>query len=126
MGLVYCAYRCGREASINAMIEEACARTGRTSRPVSTDEATTDSPMPIATEDDDDFADLPIHMSHAISQKTPVVSAPPVATTAVPELTHPGESQSNGLAERSVRAIEEHTRTVYCSIRIAHQHNDSI
>ena len=30
MGLVHFAYRCDREVALNSLIEEACARTGRT------------------------------------------------------------------------------------------------
>ena len=51
-----------------------------------------DKSFPIVTEDDDDTD-----------------TAPPTMV-AVPELTHPGESQTNGLAERSIRTLEEQTR----------------
>ena len=53
MGLVHFAYRNDREASFNAMIEEACARTGRTGRPVKNDNVDASFPYPVATEDDD-------------------------------------------------------------------------
>ena len=52
--------------------------------------------LPVATPDDDE-PDAPEDI--------------PLTTIAVPELTHPGESQSNGLAERSVRTVEEQVRT---------------
>ena len=34
----------------------------------------------------------------------------------VPELTHPGESASNGLAERSVQTFEDHFRTLNAAL----------
>ena len=62
--------------------------------------------FPVAAVDDDE-PDAP--EEHA-PPSSAAPSQPPVATTAVPELTHPGESQTNGLAERSVRTLEEQTR----------------
>ena len=91
MGLVHFAYRCDREASLNTMVEEAIARTGRTGKRVFSDEPNDDADEP--TPSDKDSTD------------------PSPTLIAVPELTHPGESASNGLAERSVRSIEEQTRT---------------
>ena len=46
----------------------------------------------------------------------PQVSAPQGATVAVPELTHPGESPSNGLAERAVETVVDHVRTLVLSL----------
>ena len=57
--------------------------------------------LPIASPDDDNFPPRPC-------QPTPL-SLPTLV--AVPELTHPGDSASNGLAERSVRTLDEQTRT---------------
>ena len=34
----------------------------------------------------------------------------------MPELTHPGESKTNGFAERSVRTLEEQTRTLLLAL----------
>ena len=39
-----------------------------------------------------------------------------MTTVAVPELTHPGESQTNGLAERSARTLEEQIRTMVAAL----------
>ena len=36
---------------------------------------------------------------------------------AVPELTHPGESRSNGLAERAVEALEDFSRTLFTALQ---------
>ena len=35
---------------------------------------------------------------------------------AVPELTHPGESPSNGLAERTVGTVVDHARTIVLAL----------
>ena len=40
----------------------------------------------------------------------------PSTHTAAPEMTHPGESQSNGLAERAVGMFEDHFRTMKCAL----------
>ena len=48
---------------------------------------------------------------------TPVSSPPPGPVQAVPELPHPGESASNGLAERSVRAVEDLARTILAALQ---------
>ena len=42
----------------------------------------------------------------------------PSTHTAAPELTHPGESQSNGLAERTVGMFEEQ----FCTLESALEH----
>ena len=68
MGLVHFAYRNDREASFNAMIEEACARTGRTGKPVAQDDIATDFPYPVAPEQDDE-PDAPTHPAPASSSK---------------------------------------------------------
>ena len=104
MGLVHFAYKCDREASLNALVEEAISRTGRTGKRVYQDEPTEDPSQQIATEDDDD-------------PNSEIASRPSMPTLiAVPELTHPGESATNGLAERSVRSIEEQSRTFLAAI----------
>ena len=65
-----------------------------------------DPSLPIAVEDDHE-EDL-----------EPATTSPPQTPTlvAVPELTHPGDSATNGLAERSVRSIEEQSRTFLAAI----------
>ena len=98
--MVHCAVRCGEHA-LNAVSEAAIAETGRVGKDYT---ATTlmVSPYPVSEPDDED--PLASTVLHHVPQA-------PVANTAVPELTPPGESQSNGLAERSVRTVEEQTRT---------------
>ena len=54
MGLVHFAYRNDREAAFNAMIEEACARTGLTGKPVKPDGVINEFPYPVAPEADDE------------------------------------------------------------------------
>ena len=91
MGLVHFAYRCDREASLNAMLEEAISMSGRTGRRVHTDDPEDDqlSTHHLAEEDE---PDAPTHI--------PQTPSTPFTTIAVPEMTRPGESASNGLAER--------------------------
>ena len=49
------------------------------------------------------------------------VDVPP-AHTAAPEMTHPGESQSNGLAERSVGIWEDQFRTLKHALELRLKH----
>ena len=83
--------------------------TGRTRKRVYADDPEDPSALPIA-EIDDDEPDAPTHVPSA-QPSTPTM-------VAVPELTHPGESASNGLAERSVRAIEEFSRTLITALQV--------
>ena len=72
------------------------------------DEDSTDHGLPIASMDDDE-PDAPTAV--------PSIPTPTSPITAVPELTHPGESASNGLAERAVRTLEEFTRTTIAALQ---------
>ena len=89
MGLVHFAYKCDREISLNSMIEEAISKTGRTGKRVHHDDPGDDPDNHVV---EDDEPDAPTN--------TPKIPTPPFTTIAVPELTQPGESASNGLAER--------------------------
>ena len=86
---------------LNAVVEEASARSGRT---VYSDNHLNEDDCPIASADDEDLGD---HAAAPMVQPT---------TIAVPELTHPGESATNGLAERSIRTVEEHVRTMLTAL----------
>ena len=63
---------------------------------------------PLDIAEDDDEPDVPEQLP-----RQPAHSKP---TVAVPELTHPGESQSNGLAERAVQALEDQARTLLVAL----------
>ena len=108
VGLVHFAYRCDREKSLNAMIEQACIESGRRGSHDDSENVPSEFEYPVAPIDDDE-PDAPT------VQILPDKNA--VATTATPELTHPGGSQSNGLAESSVRTIEEQARTMLAALQ---------
>ena len=97
-GLMHFAYRSDKEPSIIALIEEACSRAGRRGVPA------TEVEDEVVLEDGD----------HASGELQPDVS--PVAVESsqigVPEHSHPGESASNGKAERAVQAVVDHIRTL--------------
>ena len=107
MGLVTFVYRCDREASLNAMLEEAISRTGRAGRHFPRGSDASSFPLPIAEVEDDEPDAVTVHHE---------VPAGHITLSAAPELTHPGESQSNGLAERAVRTLEEQTRTMLTAL----------
>ena len=102
-GVTHFAYRGDREPAIGSLIDQACSILGRTSFRVKTDVVDPSPNLPIAPIEDDE-PDAPTDV--------PRLPEPPSTVLAVPELTHPGESASNGLAERSVRTLEEQLKTL--------------
>ena len=109
-GLTHFVYRSDREAAITNMIDEAASLLGRSCQRVTSDTDPKVVAYPIAVIDDDE-PDAPA----AIASKTPEAEGPIVM---VPELTHPRESQSNGLAERSVGVLEDFVRTTVLALRV--------
>ena len=117
-GLTQFTYRADREPAIMAMIEEACALTGR--------KGTKDTSAGSAEEishydmvnDGDQGAQLAEELR--IPDEPHVHGSQEVQAThtAAPEVTHPGESQSNGLAERSVGMFEDQFRTLKYALEI--------
>ena len=117
-GLTHFAYRTNREPAITAMIDEACALSGRKG-------------IKVGPDNDDVAADCGLQpgdlaMDGALKTDDLNVSeAPHVVSdlnvesthTAVPELSHPGESQSNGLAEKSVRDFTDQFRTLKTALK---------
>ena len=99
VGLENFAYRSDREPSIVSMLEEACARAGRRGVKVQSDEPT----------------ELPDIAEGDLESGEPKEEDNPMATESVhvgvPEHSHPGESQSNGKAERAVGVFEDQLRT---------------
>ena len=81
---------------------------GRFARKVSSDTDPKEFVFPIAPIDDDE-PDSPVDKPEHAEPAGPV--------TAVPELTHPGESASNGLAERSVETLEDYIRTLLTALQ---------
>ena len=97
-GLTHFAYRSDREPAITAMIEEACAASGRKGVKVNSD-------------DDDGTSiqhDVMVENGELRSDDLPISDVPhgddslriESTHTAAPEVSHPGESQSNGHAEK--------------------------
>ena len=123
-GLTQFTYRSDREPVIMTMFEDACALSGRN--------GTKDAGGP-----------MPDELSHAqlielqdtgarladeeilVDDQSHVPSSVEVGAshTAAPELTHPGESQSNGLAESSVGIFEDQFRTLKAALeqRVKHR-----
>ena len=110
-GLTHFAYRSDREPAITAMIEEACAMSGRKGVKVTSEEAPGDDGVNlddlakdgILTDEDLTISDVPKPSSNLTVDSTHV---------GAPEVSHPGESQSNGLAERSVGEFVDQLRTL--------------
>ena len=85
-GLLHFAYRSDREPAIVALIQDACAMAGRNG----------------------------VHIN-AVADEAPEVEVEK-SLVAVPEHSHPCESQSNGLAERSMREVIDEIRTLKLSL----------
>ena len=92
---------------MGSVLEEAITVSGRQGVLTDTMDPPDDFEFPIVPTEDDE-PDAPTHVPSA-EPSTPTM-------VAVPELTHPGESASNGLAERSVRTLEEQTRTFLAAL----------
>ena len=120
-GLVHFTFRSDREPAIVAMLEEACALAGRRGSPDV--EGSIDNA--ISHQDDLISADGSSLMRDPVINDEPHVATPmvtPTAHTAAPEMTHPGESQSNGLAERSVGMWEDQFRTLKHALEVRLKH----
>ena len=101
-GLVHFAYRSDRETAITSLLEESIKISGRQGVPTDTEEPSEKITFPVNVADDDE-PDAPTEIPQKHRTQDAMVAAP--------ELTHPGESQSNGLAERAVESVVDHTRT---------------
>ena len=102
LGLVNFVYRADREKSIQALLDEAVKKSGAHGVSQPTEPVERDEPQTFM----DEAADDP-----GIPDR---VNAEPVQTAA-PELTQPGESQSNGIAERAIRQVADLFRTIKTS-----------
>ena len=87
-GLVHFAYRSDKEPAIVSLIQEACAMAGRNGVNIRAVE--------------DEAPEPEVERAHI----------------AVPEHSHPGESQSNGLAERTIREVVDEIRTLKASLEM--------
>ena len=87
-GLVHFAYRSDREPAIVSLIQDACAMAGRSGVNI-----------------------------RAVEEEAPEATVEK-AHVAVPEHSHPGESQSNGLAERAMQEVIDQIRTLKLSTEL--------
>ena len=119
-GLLHFTFRSDREPAIVSMMEEAVALSGRRGTKDHVEEA----PGAVAHADlFDANGDLrPGEAEVDGEAHVPSTVAVDSAHTAAPELTHPGESQSNGLAERSVGIFEDQFRTLKSALEIRLKH----
>ena len=111
VGLTHFAYRNDREPAIVAMIEEACTLSGRKGVKISPSAEVADEDVDVSmfmSDGEITAADLDVGGSGAFDDSAPDVSI----HVATPELSHPGESASNGLAERSVGVFMDQLRTL--------------
>ena len=101
LGLVHFVYRSDKEPAIRAMFEQAIILSGRSGKAFAeADNAEKEAISVMEELDEDDGKLLPSPME---SERILV---------AVPEHSMPGESQSNGIAERAVQQVEDHLRTL--------------
>ena len=109
-GLTHFTYRSDREPSIVAMLDEACALTGRNGTKEASDDVIEDISPSALADTSGDLTNVDLDVADG-DGATKLVDTE-VTHTAAPEMTHPGESQSNGLAERSVGLWEDQFRTL--------------
>ena len=101
-GLLHFAYRSDKEPAIVALIRDACALAGRSGVHVQ------------ATEEKDDLEEGDLEVGEEQPSHSDV--AIDRSLVAMPEHSHPGERQSNGLAERSIQALVGQVRTLKLSL----------
>ena len=127
VGLTHFAYRNDREPAIMAMIEEACALSGRKGVRISPGVDVSDDDVDVNMFiSNGEITNADVNVGDSVEYHEPM---PDVAThVATPELSHPGESASNGLAERSVGEFMDQLRTLKTAlesrlkIRLASSH----
>ena len=113
-GLTHFTYRSDREPAIVAMIEEACALSGRHGVKDNNGPNPEEMVHTGLLDDSNPEGCVITDVELPIGERPHVPSSVEVEAThtAAPEHTHPGESQSNGLAERSVGIFEDQFRTL--------------
>ena len=101
LGLVHFVYRSDKEPAIRAMIEQAIILAGRSGKAYA--DADPEEQKSLSVMEELDEADGKLMPSPLESERILV---------AVPEHSMPGESKSNGIAERAVQQLEDHLRTL--------------
>ena len=98
-GLVRFSYRADREPAVQSLLEEAIKKSGRHGVPDET--ADPQYAAPSAATSDDRMETI----AHEDGTYQPIADVP--VMTAAPEHSQPGESQSNGLAERTIQSVKD-------------------
>ena len=109
-GLLHFTYRSDREPSITSMFEDACRAAGSQGK-VEKADANADQDIVEAAHE---RGDIPVLDK---DEAAPILGDPP--HVAAGELTHPGESQSNGLAERGIQLVEDQVRVLKIALERA-------
>ena len=137
-GLVQMAYRSDQEPSLTALFSEACKLAGKKPLPITAEqegEAIEAMRQEDLKEPGPDASGTAAHASQSLEPSPAMVDPPPpppvpeTTLIAVPELSHPGESASNGAAERAVRSLVEQARCLKVAleenmgVRIPSSHN---
>ena len=99
-GLVHFVYRTDKEAAICDLIRDAVRESGRPGRPREPDHDPEDEPA-----------------CRRLSETQPETPSMDPTVLAVPEHSHPGESQSNGRVERAVQLVEDQSRTLRAALQ---------
>ena len=113
LGLLQVAYRSDQEAALTAMFDAAVRQAGRKAIPITAEQEGKAIEL-MRQEDLQEEAAASASGSSGpradIALDAPSAPEPSVPLIAVPELSHPGESASNGAAERAVRSVVEQAR----------------
>ena len=119
-GLTHFTYRSDREPAIQAMMEEAVSLAGRNGKKNGqpSEESAIEHSQLVSG---GGLAEMPPLIDDDSDAEVAVVDSEPTHTAA-PELTHPGESQSNGLAERSVGIVVDQFRTLKMALEAKLRH----
>ena len=111
VGLTHFAYRNDREPAIVAMIEEACGLSGRRGVKISPGSDVPDDHVDVSQFiSNGEITNEDVNVGDSVDINKPVPDV--TSHIATPELSHPGESASNGLAERSVGEFMDQLRTL--------------
>ena len=111
VGLTHFAYRNDREPAIVAMIEEACALSGRKGVKICPGAAVADEDVDVSSFiSNGEITNEELVVNDSVEYEEPMLDV--TSHVATPELSHPGESASNGLAERSVGEFMDQLRTL--------------
>ena len=114
LGLINFVYRSDREPALLSLLDEAVKESGREGGQRDPEAATTEEPDQSAGHPNESMLE---RLDREGRQKLEgSVDAERPTATATPEHSHPGESQSNGKAERAIQSVEDLARTLKTSL----------